>query len=64
LEATSIAFERDGSPSLGILTALTADGRRAIANTRDPDLLHAFTTEAQEGNTFRFGNDGATNTVA
>jgi acetyl-CoA C-acetyltransferase len=64
LEATSVAFERDGSPSLGILTALTADGLRAIANTRDPDLLHGFTTEAQEGNTFRFGNDGATNTVA
>jgi acetyl-CoA C-acetyltransferase len=64
LEATSVAFERDGSPSLGILTGLTSDGRRAIANTRDPDLLHAFTTDAYEGKTIKLGNDGATNTVA
>jgi acetyl-CoA C-acetyltransferase len=64
LEATSVAFERDGTPSLGILTGLTSDGRRALANTRDPDLLRALTTEAHEGSTFTFGNDGATNTVA
>lgn len=64
VEATSVAFERDGSPSLGILTGLTADGRRAIANTRDPDLLHAFTTDSHEGTTIKLGNDGATNTVA
>jgi acetyl-CoA C-acetyltransferase len=63
LEATSVAFERDGTPSLGIVTALTADGRRAVANTRDPDLLGAFTTEAHEGMTIRIGNDGTTNTV-
>lgn len=64
LEATAVTFERDGTPTLGIVTALTADGRRALANTRDPDLLHAFTTEAQEGNTVVITNDGATNTVA
>ena len=64
VEATSVAVERDGSPSLGILTGLTTDGRRAIANTRDPDLLHALTTEAHEGNSIRITNDGATNTVA
>ena len=39
LEATSVAFERDGTPSLGIVTALTADGRRAMANVRDADAL-------------------------
>ena len=64
LEATSVAFERDGSPSLGVVTGLTADGRRAIANTRDPELLAAFTTAAQEGNRFRISNDGSTNMVA
>jgi acetyl-CoA C-acetyltransferase len=64
LEATAVAFERDGRPSLGILTGLTADGRRAIANTRDPDLLQAFTTETREGDTIRLENDGTTNTVA
>jgi acetyl-CoA C-acetyltransferase len=64
LEATSVAFERDGTPSLGILTALTADGRRALANTRDPDLLYALTTEAHEGTTMKLVNDGTTNRVA
>ncbi len=64
LEATSVAFERDGSPSLGILTGLTADGRRALANTRDPDLLQAFTTNNHEGTTIKLSNDGTTNTVA
>jgi acetyl-CoA C-acetyltransferase len=63
LEATAVTFERDGTPSLGIVTALTADGRRALANTRDPDALTAFTTEAQEGNTVRITNDAASNTV-
>jgi acetyl-CoA C-acetyltransferase len=64
LEATAVAFERDGSPSLGIVTGLTADGRRAIANTRDPDLLQAVTTETREGDTMRLENDGSTNTVS
>ena len=64
VEATSVAVERDGSPSLGILTGLTPDGRRVLANTRDPDLLQALTTEAHEGSSIRITNDGATNTVA
>jgi acetyl-CoA C-acetyltransferase len=64
VEATAVSFERDGSPSLGILTGLTADGRRALANTRDPDLLRALTTHAHEGTSMRITNDGATNTVA
>lgn len=63
LEATAVSFERDGTAALGIVTALTADGRRAIANTRDPDLLRAFTAEAREGSAMRITNDGATNTV-
>jgi acetyl-CoA C-acetyltransferase len=64
VEATSVSFERDGSPSLGILTGMTADGRRALANTRDPDLLEALTTEVHEGKAMRITNDGETNTVA
>ena len=64
LEATAVTFERDGSPSLGIATALTADGQRAIANTRDPELLATLTTEAREGTTVRITNDGTANTFA
>ena len=39
LEATSVAVERDGTPSLGIVTALTAAGERVMANIRDHDAL-------------------------
>jgi acetyl-CoA C-acetyltransferase len=63
LEATSVSFERDGNPVLGIVTALTGDGRRAIANVRDPDLLAAFTSEAHEGRPVQLTNDGTTNTA-
>jgi acetyl-CoA C-acetyltransferase len=63
IEATSVNFERDGSPVLGIVSALTGDGRRALANTRDPGLLAALTTEAHEGRAARVTNDGTTNTI-
>ncbi len=64
LEASAVAFERDGTPSLGIVTALTADGRRALANTRDSDLMHALTTDPQEGRTVVLHHDGTTNSVS
>jgi acetyl-CoA C-acetyltransferase len=63
LEATSVAFERDGTPSLGIVTALTPDGRRAMANIRDTEALLALTTDAHEGRAVRLTNDGTTNTA-
>jgi acetyl-CoA C-acetyltransferase len=63
IEATSVNFERDGSPVLGIVSALTDDGRRALANTRDGRLLAAFTTEAHEGRRARVTNDGTANTL-
>ncbi len=63
VEATSVAFERDGTPSVGIVTALLDDGRRAIANMRDTDTLHSLTAEAWEGRQVKITNDGATNSV-
>lgn len=61
IEATSVSFERDGRAALGIVTALTSDGRRALANVRDADTLAALTTEAHEGRAARLTNDGAAN---
>jgi acetyl-CoA C-acetyltransferase len=63
VEATSVSFERDGTPSLGIVTALLDDGRRALANTRDADALTAMTTEPWEGCRVHLTNDGSTNTL-
>jgi acetyl-CoA C-acetyltransferase len=63
LEATSVAFERDGTPSIGLVTAISNDGARAIARCRDGHLLRSFTTEAWEGRTVRLTNDGEVNEV-
>lgn len=64
IEATSVAVERDGTPTLGIVTALLDDGRRVMANTRTVDMLQAMTTEPWEGRRVKIANDGTTNTVA
>ena len=54
------SFERDGTPNLGILTALTADGRRALANSRDADTMQSMCAEPWEGRTVTLRNaDGA-----
>jgi acetyl-CoA C-acetyltransferase len=63
VEATSVAVERDGVPSVGIVTALLPDGDRVIANTRDTDLLAAIMSEPWEGREVCITNDGATNAV-
>jgi acetyl-CoA C-acetyltransferase len=63
LEATSVAFDREGAPVTGLVTAITGDSTRAIARSRDADLLRSLTTEAWEGRTVRVANDGEVNEV-
>ena len=48
VEAWTVLHERDGSPQLGLVGALTADGARTWANTTDPDLLQVLVTEEVE----------------
>ena len=51
-------------PSLGIVTALTADGRRAMANIRDTDALHgAHDRSARRPTRARSPTTAATNTA-
>jgi acetyl-CoA C-acetyltransferase len=64
IEATSVAYERDGNPSVGIVTALTDDGRRVMANVRDTDTLRDMTTSPWESRRIKITNDGTTNTIA
>jgi acetyl-CoA C-acetyltransferase len=64
VEATSVAVERDGTPSLGIVTALLDDGRRVMANTRAVDTLQSMTTEPWEGRRVKITNDGTANAIA
>ena len=51
------------TPSVGIVTALLDDGRRAIGNVRDADTLHSMTAEPWESRQVKIVNDGATNSV-
>ena len=41
-EAASLVFSREGEPTVGALTALLPDGRRAVAKTADPADLAAL----------------------
>jgi acetyl-CoA C-acetyltransferase len=61
VEATSVSFERDGTPALGIVSALTDDGHRALANVRDTDVLADMTEHAWERRRVKLANDGGTN---
>jgi acetyl-CoA C-acetyltransferase len=64
VEATSVLFERDGSPSLAILSGLAPDGRRVLANAREADVMVAMTSEPWEGRRVPVETDGATNRVS
>jgi acetyl-CoA C-acetyltransferase len=64
VEATSVIFERDGIPSLALLSALTPDGRRALATTRDRTAMDSMCTQPWEGTTVELTNDDAANTLA
>ena len=61
VEATSVAFDRDGAPTIGILSVLLPDGRRALANCFDADALGAMCVDAWEGRTVALRADGDVN---
>lgn len=63
VEATSVIFERDGEPTVAIVAALTPDGRRALANTRDREVMVAMTDEPWEGRTVELTTDGNVNSL-
>ena len=56
-ETCTVIYERDGSPSYGILFALLDDGRRVLGQTRDPEVLEAMTTDAFLGGRVRMRAD-------
>ncbi len=64
VESMSVIFERDGIPSLAILTALIPDGRRALANTRDRAAMESMCEQPWEGTTVTLRNDGSSNSLA
>ncbi|MGQ0802706.1 MAG: acetyl-CoA acetyltransferase [Actinomycetota bacterium] len=63
IEATSVVIERDGSPSLAIVSLLTPSGERVLANSRDVGVMASMTEEAWEGRPVRVRTDGTSNQV-
>jgi acetyl-CoA C-acetyltransferase len=63
VEATAVVFEREGAPAVAIVSTLTPDGRRALANTRDPSAMQDMTEKAWEGRNVTLRTDGTVNTL-
>jgi acetyl-CoA C-acetyltransferase len=63
VEATSVNVERDGTPDHAIVTALTPDGRRVLATTRDRETMVSMTREAWEGRDVTVSTHGGSNVV-
>jgi acetyl-CoA C-acetyltransferase len=56
-ETCTLVFDRDGTPSYGILFALDDDGRRALGRTSDPDVMAAMAGDAFLGSRVRLRPD-------
>jgi hypothetical protein len=58
-----VSVDRDGAPVGAIVAGLTANGSRALANTRDAALMASLMHETWEGRKVQLVNDGTTNEV-
>ncbi len=63
VDATAVIMQRDGVPEIGIVSAITPDGRRVLANAHETAALATMTTEAWEGRSIVVRTDGERNTV-
>jgi acetyl-CoA C-acetyltransferase len=63
-ETTAVQCGRESDPVLGVLAALTPDGRRALANTTDPSVLASMTVEEWAGRPVELTTDGTVNRLA
>lgn len=57
-ESVSVVYSREGEPTVGSLTALLDDGRRALAKTADPDVLGAITAGPVAGAEVHLDGEG------
>jgi acetyl-CoA C-acetyltransferase len=64
VEATAVHYSREGNPAVAVLTTLTPDGRRALANSTDPSALASMVTEEWAGRQVELTTDGTVNRLA
>lgn len=61
VEASVVQYSREGEPAIGVLTALTPDGRRALANCTDRSVLASMVEEEWAGRSIELTTDGQVN---
>jgi acetyl-CoA C-acetyltransferase len=64
VEAAAVQYNREGDPALAVLTTLTPDGRRALANSTDPSTMASMVTEEWAGRSVELISDGTVNRLA
>lgn len=64
VETSTILYNREGEPAVGVLATLTPDGHRALANSTDPSVLSSMVTEEWAGRTVELITDGTVNRLA
>ena len=64
VEATVVQYNREGEPAIGVLSALTPDGRRALVNSTDPSALRSMVSEEWAGRPVELTTDGTVNRLA
>jgi acetyl-CoA C-acetyltransferase len=57
-ESFTVTYERDGTPSVGIVACLVEDGGRTWATTTDADLIEALLLDGLFGRPVRVAPDG------
>ena len=63
VEATAVAVERDGTPTIAIVAGINAAGERVIANSHDTDAMTSIMTTTWEGTSIKIATDDIHNTV-
>jgi acetyl-CoA C-acetyltransferase len=58
-ESVSVVYSREGEPTVGTLTALFGDGRRALAKTTDAPTLEALGGRAVAGAEVHLDGEGS-----
>jgi acetyl-CoA C-acetyltransferase len=61
VEATAVQHNREGDPAVAVLSTLTPDGRRALANSTDPSAMASMVTEEWTGRQAELSTDGTVN---
>ncbi|HUY86483.1 MAG TPA: acetyl-CoA acetyltransferase [Acidimicrobiales bacterium] len=58
LESYTVAYDRNGEPEKAIVACLTDDGKRAWANSTDPDLMEKMVTVETIGTRIKVTSEG------